>query len=117
MLREIGVPCTIVGKGEAFIDPNSAGSLIAAGKVDLVINVPREYDEYGRPDGYVIRRRAIDAGVPLITDRQLARAVIEALRWCKFDSLSVVSWNDRVMRTGGARDQHDDIGQHPTLNT
>jgi carbamoyl-phosphate synthase large subunit len=98
MLREVGVPCTVVGKGEADLDPQSASGLIGAGKVDLVINVPREYDEYGRPDGYVIRRRAIDAGVPLITDRQLARAVIEALRWRKLDSLSLVSWNDRVAR-------------------
>ena len=30
--------------------------LIERGRVDLVINVPREYDELGRPDGYLIRR-------------------------------------------------------------
>jgi carbamoyl-phosphate synthase large subunit len=58
--------------------------------------VPREYDRLGRPDGYFIRRRAIDAGVPLITDRQLARAIIEALRRCKPESLRVVAWNDVV---------------------
>src|SRR5207248_2196620 len=79
MLGEIGVPCTLVGKEES--DENSASNIISEGHVDLVINVPREYDQYGRPDGYLIRRRAVDAGVPLITDRQLARAVVEALRW------------------------------------
>jgi carbamoyl-phosphate synthase large subunit len=104
MLREIGVQCTIVGKGEARSDPQSAVSLITAGKVDLVINVPRDYDQYGRPDGYIIRRCAIDSGVPLITDRQLARAVIEALRWYTLESLSLVSWNDRV--AGGGQNTH-----------
>ena len=96
MLGTIGVHCTVVGKGEGAGDPRSASSVIDAGQVDLVINVPREYDQYGRPDGYVIRRRAIDAGVPLITDRQLARAVVEALRWRTLDTLALVAWNDRV---------------------
>jgi hypothetical protein len=38
---------------------------IDQGLVDLVINIPIEYDEFGRPDGYHIRRRAVDAGIPL----------------------------------------------------
>jgi hypothetical protein len=53
---------------------------IEQGLVDLVINIPIEYDELGRPDGYHIRRRAVDAGIPLITDLQRAQAIIEALR-------------------------------------
>jgi carbamoyl-phosphate synthase large subunit len=93
MLRDIGVSCTPVGKGDG--GERSASRLISEGHVDLVINVPLDYDEYGRPDGYVIRRRAIDAGVPLITDRQLARAVVEALRWRSLDTLDLVAWNDR----------------------
>jgi len=98
MLREIGVGCTIVGKDDR--EPGGAGQLISEGRVDLVINVPRDYDEVGRPDGFLIRRRAIDVGVPLITDRQLARAVIEALRWRRFETLDLIAWNDRV---GGTR--------------
>jgi carbamoyl-phosphate synthase large subunit len=66
--------------------------------VDLVINVTREYDQYGRPDGYWIRRQAIDLGVPLITDLQLARAVIEAWRWRKSSDLEVLALNDHVAR-------------------
>ncbi len=98
MLREIGIGCTIVGKGDR--EPGGAGQLISEGRVDLVINVPRDYDQYGRPDGYLIRRRAIDVGVPLITDRQLARAVVEALRWRRFETLDLIAWNDRL---GGTR--------------
>lgn len=32
--------------------------VIDEGLVDLVVNVPRSYDELGRPDGYLIRRHA-----------------------------------------------------------
>ena len=94
MLSAIGIACTTVGKGDG--DAGSACRLISEGQVDLVINVPKDYDQFGRPDGHLIRRRAIDAGVPLITDRQLARAVVEALRWYKFETLNLVAWNDRL---------------------
>ena len=66
--------------------------------MDLVINIPREYDQQGRPDGYLIRRQAIDHGVPLVTDLQLARAIVEALRWRNPSSLEVIAWNDYVGR-------------------
>jgi len=92
ILAEEDIPCTLVGK--RFGEDQTAMDLISEGKVDLVINIPREYDQYGRPDGYLIRRRAVDQGVPLITDLQLARAVTEALRWVGPDDLRVVAWND-----------------------
>jgi carbamoyl-phosphate synthase large subunit len=98
MLKEIDVPCTVVGKG---LDENlSAANLIESGLVDLVINVPREYDSQGRPDGFLIRRAAIDAGVPLITDLQLARAAIEAIRRGRIGQLEPRAWSDLVHRQG-----------------
>ncbi len=77
-LRSIGIACAELGKGPT--DDAGAIKAIEDGSVDLVINIPREYDALGRPDGYWIRRRAVDAGIPLLTDLQLARAVVEALR-------------------------------------
>ena len=71
---------------------------IEQGLVDLVINIPREYDELGRPDGYLIRRRAVDAGIPLITDLQLARAIIEALRHRNVKDLAILSWDEYAAR-------------------
>jgi carbamoyl-phosphate synthase large subunit len=96
MLLELGVPCHAVGKGPGS-SPNAL-DLIGEKVVDLVINVPREFDELGRPDGYLIRRRAVDAGIPLLTDLQLARAVVEAMRWRRPGSLSVVAWDDYLRR-------------------
>jgi carbamoyl-phosphate synthase large subunit len=94
-LTALGIKCTSVGKKSG--DGLSGLEVINDGRVDLVINIPREYDAQGRPDGYLIRRRAVDAGVPLITDLQLARAVIEALRWIRPDDLNnFVAWNDHL---------------------
>ena len=96
MLGGIGIACTTVEK-RAGDEPNAI-ALIDRGEVDLVINVPREYDAFGRPDGILIRRAAVDAGVPLITDLQLARAVVEALRRRKPEDLQIRAWEDYVSR-------------------
>ncbi len=94
VLAREGIACTAVEKTP---DSTTSGlDVIAQGLVDLVINVTREYDQYGRPDGYWIRRQAIDLGVPLLTDLQLARAVVEASRWRKSASLDVFALNDYV---------------------
>jgi len=96
-LASLGIACTSLSKGEG------AGAIraIEEGVVDLVINVPREYDEQGRPDGYWIRRSAIDCGVPLLTDPQLARAVIEALRHRTEGRLGVLSYDQYMSRCNG----------------
>ncbi|MCK6547084.1 carbamoyl-phosphate synthase (glutamine-hydrolyzing) large subunit [Myxococcota bacterium] len=97
-LHELGVPCTVLTKREG--EGTSAMDVIDQGKVDLVINVPKEYDELGRPDGYLIRRRAVDAGIPLITDNHLARAVIEALRRRPNSAaLRILAWDDYLARS------------------
>jgi carbamoyl-phosphate synthase large subunit len=93
-LASLGVACTPLSKGE----DGGAVRAIEEGKVDLVINVPRTYDELGRPDGYWIRRRAVDAGVPLITDRKLAGAVVEALRAYKEQDLELLPYSGYVSR-------------------
>ena len=77
----------------------TAMSAIEQGKVDLVINIPREYDQLGRPDGYLIRRRAVDANIPLITDLQLARAVIGAMRAKRIDDLRTLAYDEYIARS------------------
>ncbi|VUX54951.1 protein of unknown function [uncultured Woeseiaceae bacterium] len=94
MLGELGIECIEVRKKPD--DEQNAMDLIDAGKIDLVINVSREFDESGRPDGFFIRRRAVESGVSLITDLQLARAIVEALRWYKPESLRIEPWNHYV---------------------
>jgi carbamoyl-phosphate synthase large subunit len=95
-LVEVGVDCIAVEKEPG--EGTSAFDVIDDGRVDLVINIPREYDEQGRPDGYLIRRRAVDAGIPLITDLKLAGAIVEALRSKRPHELGVVAWGDYIKR-------------------
>jgi carbamoyl-phosphate synthase large subunit len=87
MLKDIGIDSHVVGKAED--DPESAVRAIEQGAVDLVINIPAAYDAQGRPDGYRIRRAAIDAGVPLFTDPHLAQTVVEMLRRTKDKGLEL----------------------------
>jgi carbamoyl-phosphate synthase large subunit len=91
-LAALGIPCTAVAKKPG--DGKSAMELIDAGEIDLIVNVPREYDEYGRPDGYLIRRRAVETGTPLFTDLQLARALIEALWRKRGIELPIRAWQE-----------------------
>jgi carbamoyl-phosphate synthase large subunit len=77
MPREIGLEVQQVEKAEG--SSGTAVGVIERGLVDLVANVPVSYDSLGRPDGYAIRRAAIDRGVPLITDPHLAKAMVAML--------------------------------------
>ncbi|MGZ3338576.1 MAG: carbamoyl-phosphate synthase (glutamine-hydrolyzing) large subunit [Reyranella sp.] len=94
MLAEIGIACTAVergmGRGLSGLD------VMEQGLVDFVVNVARDYDPTGRPDGYLIRRQAIDLGITLVTDLSLARAIVEAMRCRRHLPLEVVAWNDYV---------------------
>jgi hypothetical protein len=74
---------------------------IEQGLVDLVINIPIEYDELGRPDGYHIRR-GVDAGIQLITDLQRAQTIIEALRPRKVKDLVMLSLDEYAARRPAA---------------
>ncbi len=94
-LQTLGIPCSPVAKESGH--GRSAIELIDAGEIDLIVNVPRTYDEQGRPDGYLIRRHAVETGTPLFTDLQLARAVVEALWRKRGEPLPVRAWQEYVL--------------------
>jgi carbamoyl-phosphate synthase large subunit len=53
-------------------------------KIDLVINVPvankqRNYSDV-LTDGYIIRRQAVEFNVPVITNLELASALVQVLK-------------------------------------
>ncbi len=63
-------------------------------RVDMVINVPTHTGTRDQTDGYFIRRLAIDHGIPLITNVQLAKRLIEALLQENPDELPLMPWPD-----------------------
>ncbi|XP_059172198.1 carbamoyl-phosphate synthase [ammonia], mitochondrial-like [Physella acuta] len=63
-------------------DLSSPIKLIQEKKIDLVINLPNQKTKYVY-DNYLIRRAAIDAGVPLITNFEVAKLFVESLDYAK----------------------------------
>ena len=60
------------------LSPN-AGELIEQRKIDLVINIPKNYQETELTNDYYIRRKAVDFAIPLLTNIQLANRLAESL--------------------------------------
>jgi len=62
-------------------------------KIDLVINIPKNYTKRELSNGYKIRRNAIDYNIPLITNSRVASAFIYGI--CKYDirDIPIKSWD------------------------
>ncbi len=69
-------------------------TLLNAGKLDLIINIPTHAFQRESTDGFTIRRKAIDMNIPLITNRQLAEGFITALHEQKGNGLKTKSWDE-----------------------
>ncbi len=69
-------------------------SHIAGGQVDLVINIPKNFQEEEITNDYLVRRQAVDFGVPLVTNLQLAKRLVEALQVKDRKDLLIKSWDE-----------------------
>ena len=69
---------------------------LAQGRIDMVINIPKNYQEEELTNDYIIRRRAVDFAVPLITNVQLARRFVEAISRKALKDLHIKSWKDHL---------------------
>ncbi|MFH1013561.1 MAG: carbamoyl-phosphate synthase (glutamine-hydrolyzing) large subunit [Thermoplasmatota archaeon] len=74
-------------------EPNTL-TYIAEGKIDLVINIPKNVEKEELDNDYLIRRKAVDFNVPLITNIQLAKRFVEALSRTSLTDLKIKSWNE-----------------------
>jgi carbamoyl-phosphate synthase large subunit len=74
-------------------EPNAL-SYIADGKIDLVINIPKNIEKEELDNDYLIRRKAVDFDVPLITNLQLAKRFVEAIYRTSLEDLKVKSWDE-----------------------
>ncbi|MBN1464710.1 carbamoyl-phosphate synthase (glutamine-hydrolyzing) large subunit [candidate division KSB1 bacterium] len=69
---------------------------LEAGKIDLVINIPKNYQEEELTNDYMIRRKAVDFAIPLFTNLQLARRFVEAISRKSLKDLQIKSWKEHV---------------------
>ena len=61
-------------------------------RVDLVINIPTHEGVQEQTDGYLIRRLATDRGIPLLTNVQLVKRLVEAMQTEPTDTLPSLAW-------------------------
>jgi carbamoyl-phosphate synthase large subunit len=98
VLNAAGVKTKVLYKvNEAEADPNILDYLQHR-KIDLVINVPmanrRSNFSDILTDGYIIRRQAVEFNIPVITNLQLAAALVEVLKQKDKNGDSIKSLNE-----------------------
>ncbi len=67
---------------------------ITQGKVDLIINIPKNNLEEELQNDFMIRRVAVDFGIPLITDIKIAIAMVSSLEYYHQQGLEIRSWGE-----------------------
>jgi carbamoyl-phosphate synthase large subunit len=82
---------TLVHKISGKQKPNLL-DLLGSGKIHLVVNIPKNYSREEVTDGYLIRRKAIDLNIPLVTNLQVAGVIVEALSRYKLEDLKIKEW-------------------------
>ncbi len=92
-LVENGVPATKVYWPTDNKQP-SALDMIHNKKIDLVVNIPKNFTTGELNNGYRIRRASIDFNVPLLTNSRLASAFIQAFCKLNVDDLEIKPWNE-----------------------
>jgi carbamoyl-phosphate synthase large subunit len=98
ILQAEGIDCQALAKDARDRSRPQAVDLMRAGEIDLVINIPRDWDKKGRPDGFRIRRAAVDLEIPLLTDQWLARKAVQAFSKYEVAALPVAAWKDYIDR-------------------
>ncbi len=92
-LTENGINNTFLYKIRSDMKPNLM-DVLGEKVIDLVINIPKNYSREEVTDGYLIRRKAIDFNIPLITNLQLAQYVVVALQRYKEEDLKIKEWGE-----------------------
>ena len=90
-LKSRNIPSAMVYKVSEPRSPNIR-EYLETRRADLVINIPTHEGIQEQTDGYFIRRLATDRGIPLITNVQLLKRLVEAVTKEQFEALPCLSW-------------------------
>ncbi|WP_185868294.1 carbamoyl-phosphate synthase (glutamine-hydrolyzing) large subunit [Blattabacterium cuenoti] len=63
-------------------------------KLDLIINIPKNFTKSELDNDYAIRRSAVDFNIPLLTNVRLAKAFIQAFCHLSIEELLIKSWDE-----------------------
>jgi len=64
------------------------------GKIDLVVNIPKTFEKVELDSDYIIRRKALDFNIPLITNIQVARRFFKSILEYNPDNIDIKSWRE-----------------------
>jgi carbamoyl-phosphate synthase large subunit len=92
-MAQVGVHAEVLSWPLDKEGPNVVDYL-AGRKIDLVINIPKNFQEEELTNDYIIRRKAVDFAIPLITEVQLAKRFAEAITRKGLDELQIKSWDE-----------------------
>jgi len=63
-------------------------------KIGLVINIPKSFEEEELENDYLIRRKAVDFNIPLLTNPQNTKLFIESISKLKMEDLKIKEWGE-----------------------
>ena len=94
-LKENGIESTHVSwQHEREDGIENVLDVIRQHKVDMVVNIPKNYTDLELDNDFHIRRTAIDSNVPLFTNARLASAFIKAFCTMPLDDVRIKTWNE-----------------------
>ncbi len=93
-LNENGIPAIRVYWPSTPDQMPQALDLLHERKVDLVVNMPKNFTGTELSNGRKIRRAAIDLNIPLLTNSRLASAFIRAFTNLPLDKIEIKSWDE-----------------------
>lgn len=88
-----GIPSQVLYWPLEKREPNTL-SYIESKNLDLIINIPKSIEEAELTNDYLIRRKAIDFNIPLITNLEFAERFIDAISKLDIDDLTINSWDE-----------------------
>jgi len=89
------IPNTLLHKIQTPGQPNVLDYLMQR-RLDLVISIPAGYPHKEDHAEYLLRRKAVDFGIPLLTNLQLTRLLIEAISRKTLKDLEIKAWDEYV---------------------
>jgi carbamoyl-phosphate synthase large subunit len=92
-LSEHGLEVEVLHWPDSNENPNVLDYL-KKGKIDLVINIPKNLTENELFNDYEIRRNAIDLNIPLLTNARLSSAFVMAFTTTAMEDLTIKSYRE-----------------------
>ncbi|MGA7837370.1 MAG: carbamoyl-phosphate synthase large subunit, partial [Ignavibacteriaceae bacterium] len=94
-LKKYGMKVTVLHWPLVNKEPNIL-TYLENGKIDLVINIPKSVDKFELDNDYLVRRKAIDMNINLITNVQVAKRFVKAMERYKEEDLTIKSWDEYI---------------------